>query len=113
MPDSYVRATVTDRIGDRLQSLNQQILSRSRLEKIIVELDLYQSERSTKSMEDLVARMRNTVKVDPVVRGDAFKVSYMSPDPVTAQVVTERIATLFIQRTSRTVEPWRRRPACS
>jgi polysaccharide chain length determinant protein (PEP-CTERM system associated) len=97
VPDSYVRATVTDRIGDRLQSLNQQILSRSMLEKIIVELNLFQNERATSSMEDLVARMRNTVKVDPVVRGDAFKVSYTSPDPVTAQVVTERIATLFIQ----------------
>ncbi len=97
VPDSYVRATVTDRIGDRLQSLNQQILSRSSLEKIIVELNLFQNERSTTSMEDLIARMRNTVKVDPVRGGCVQGQLTSSPDPVTAQVVTERLATLFIQ----------------
>ena len=96
VPESYVRATVTDRIGDRLQSLQQQILSRSRLEKIIVDLNLYQEQRATRSMEELVVQMRGAVKVDPV-RGDAFTVSYISLNPKTAQVVTERLATLFIQ----------------
>ena len=96
VPEKFVSATVTDRIGDRLQSLEQQILSRSRLEKIIVDLNLYQDLRATKSMEDLVARLHSAVKVDPV-RGDAFNISYISSDPQTAQIVTERIATLFIK----------------
>jgi polysaccharide chain length determinant protein (PEP-CTERM system associated) len=96
VPEKFVSATVTDRIGDRLQSLEQQILSRSRLEKIIVDLNLYQDLRATKSMEDLVARLHNAVKVDPV-RGDAFNISYISNDPQTAQLVTERLATLFIK----------------
>lgn len=96
VPEKFVSATVTDRIGDRLQSLEQQILSRSRLEKIILDLNLYQDLRATKSMEDLVARLHNAVKVDPV-RGDAFNISYISNDPQTAQMVTERLATLFIK----------------
>ena len=96
VPESYVRATVTDRIGDRLQSLQQQILSRSRLERIIIDLNLYRDQRATRSMEDLVVQMRSAVKVDPV-RGDAFTVSYISLSPKTAQIVTERLATLFIQ----------------
>ena len=39
--DAYVKAQVTTRIEDRLNSLEDQILSRSRLERIIVDLDLY------------------------------------------------------------------------
>jgi len=35
VPESYVRSTVTTRIEDRLQSISQQILSRTRLERII------------------------------------------------------------------------------
>jgi polysaccharide chain length determinant protein (PEP-CTERM system associated) len=96
VPEKFVSATVTDRIGDRLQSLEQQILSRSRLERIIVDLDLYQDLRATSSMEDLVAGLKEAVKVNPV-RGDAFTISYISGDPQTAQIVTERLATLFIK----------------
>jgi polysaccharide chain length determinant protein (PEP-CTERM system associated) len=97
VPESYVRSTVTDRIGERLQSLEQQILSRSRLEKIIVDLNLYQELRATSSMESLVNRLRAAVEVDPVVRGDAFTISHTSRDPKTAQIVTERLATDFIR----------------
>ena len=38
IPDSYVRSTVTDSVQDRLFSISDQILSRSRLERIITEL---------------------------------------------------------------------------
>jgi protein tyrosine kinase modulator len=96
VPESYVRSTITDRIGDRLQSLKEQILSRSRLERTIVDLNLFPGQRKTSAMEDLVNHMRNAVKVE-TVRGDAFTVSYISPDPRTAQIVTERLASDFIQ----------------
>src|SRR4030095_9709561 len=45
VPESYVRSTVTSRIEDRLQSISQQILSRTRLEKIIQDFNLYARER--------------------------------------------------------------------
>jgi polysaccharide chain length determinant protein (PEP-CTERM system associated) len=96
VPESYVRSTITDRIGDRLQSLKQQILSRSRLERIIVDLNLYQGQRGAR-MEDLVQQMLSSVEVD-TLRGDAFTVSYVSRDPKTAQVVTERLASDFIKQ---------------
>ncbi len=44
VPESYVRATVTTRIEDRLQSLTQQIMSRTRLERIIQDFNLYAGE---------------------------------------------------------------------
>ncbi len=41
VPDSYVKATITESIEDRLPSISEQILSRSRLERIITDMDLY------------------------------------------------------------------------
>ena len=100
VPESYVRSTVTTRIEDRLQSLQQEILSRSRLERVIRHLDLYAEERRTGLMEDIVERMRTAITVQ-TVRGDAFRVSYIADDPRVAQSVTERLASLFIEENVR------------
>ena len=40
-------------------SINQQILSRTRLEQIVLEFDLYAEERKTSIMEDVIEQMRN------------------------------------------------------
>ena len=58
IPESYVQPTVSARLEDRLASLNQQILNRTRLEQIIREFNLYPQERRTAIMEDVVDRMR-------------------------------------------------------
>ena len=39
VPENYVRSAVTMRIEDRLQAISQQILSRTRLERIIQEFN--------------------------------------------------------------------------
>jgi polysaccharide chain length determinant protein (PEP-CTERM system associated) len=100
VPESYVRSTVTTRIEDRLQSVSQQILSRTRLERIIQELNLYQNERQRKLMEDVVEQMRKDIDVE-IVKGDAFRVSYKSEDPRAAMRVTERLASFFIDESLR------------
>ena len=100
VPESFVRSTVTARIEDRLQSITQQILSRTRLEAIIDEFDLYADERADLVMEDVVVLMRRSVDVQ-LVRGDAFRVSYVSQIPQVAMRVTERLASLFIEENLR------------
>src|SRR5262249_21619309 len=96
VPDSYVRSTITDTIEDRLPSISEQILSRSRLERIIIDLDLYKSERAREVMEDVVKRMRDDITVTPALRTlDSFRVSYVSVEPATARTVTERLAALY------------------
>jgi polysaccharide chain length determinant protein (PEP-CTERM system associated) len=96
VPESYVRSTVTTRIEDRLQSIAQQILSRTRLERIIQDFDLYQNERRTGMMEDVVEGMRKDINIQ-VVKGDAFRVTYSGTEPRTVMRVTERLASLFIE----------------
>lgn len=100
VPESYVRSTITTRIEDRLQSITQQILSRTRLERIIQDFNLYAVERRTAIMEDIVERMRKVIEVQ-VVKGDAFHVGFTSDDARTAMRVTERLASLFIEENLR------------
>lgn len=100
VPESYVRSTVTTRIEDRLQSISQQLLSRTRLERIIRDFDLYQAERQRMAMEDVVERMRGDIKVR-MDKGDTFRVSYIATAPAVAQKVTQQLASLFIEENLR------------
>lgn len=100
VPENYVKSTVTTRIEDRLQSITQQILSRTRLERIIQDFNLYAESRKTAIMEDVVDRMRGNINVQ-VVKGDAFRVSFTSDEARTAMRVTERVASLFIEENLR------------
>jgi polysaccharide chain length determinant protein (PEP-CTERM system associated) len=100
IPDTYVRSTVTAKVEDRLPSISNQILSRSRLERTINDFNLYGAERAGGIMEDIVQRMRADIAV--TLEGqDSFRVSYVSSDPRTAQQVTARLASLYIEENLR------------
>ena len=101
IPESYVRSTVTTRIEDRLGGIQQMILSRSRLERIINDFNLYPEDRKVMVMEDVVAVMRDRDVNVRIERGDAFRVSYISGDPRVAQKVAERLGSLFIDENLR------------
>jgi polysaccharide chain length determinant protein (PEP-CTERM system associated) len=98
--EDLVRSVNQAASSDRIQTITQQIMSRTRLEAIITDLNLYEEPRRTGLMEDVVEGMRRDVSVT-VVRGDAFRISYVSRTPVTAMRVTERLARLFIDENLR------------
>ncbi len=101
VPESYVRSTVTSRIEDRLQSISQQILSRTRLERIIQDFNLYEKERRVGIMEDIVEKMRTRdIRVD-TLKGDAFRIAFIGDNPVTVMRVTDRLASHFIDENLR------------
>ena len=100
--DEYVKRTDTTRMEDRLRSINEQIQTRSRLERIIEELGLYPEERTRLAMEDVVRRMRANVNVTLEGRTqDAFRVTFTHPNPRVAQQVTERLASWYIEENLR------------
>jgi polysaccharide chain length determinant protein (PEP-CTERM system associated) len=101
IPENYVKSTVTTRIEDRLGAIQQVVLSRSKLESVIRDFNLYPVERQNNAMEDVVARMRTKDINVKVERGDAFRVSYIAGDAQTAKMVAERLATLFIDENIR------------
>jgi polysaccharide chain length determinant protein (PEP-CTERM system associated) len=90
---------VNEQIEDRLPSISDQIMSRSRLERIITDYELYPELRARGAiMEDIVARMRKDIVVGIEGRGkQSFRVSYESESATTAHSVTERLASLYIE----------------
>jgi polysaccharide chain length determinant protein (PEP-CTERM system associated) len=98
---SLVRSTVTAGLDERLPIIQQQILSRTKLERIVQDLRLYREEFNRgELMEDVIALMLNDIDILPI-KGDAFRVSYESRDPRLAKVVTEQLASLFIDESYR------------
>jgi succinoglycan biosynthesis transport protein ExoP len=102
VPESYVHATVTGDVRNRLSTLEQQILSVTRLQKIIDALKLYPEERKNMAREEIVVKMRKEITITLVSdfgRQDslqAFKIGFSGKEPrVVARVVSE-LAALFI-----------------
>src|SRR6186713_71284 len=54
VPKDLIRPTVTDTVEERLRAITQEILSRTKLERIIDEFGLYKTERGDRIMEDIV-----------------------------------------------------------
>src|SRR5271170_2701595 len=100
MPKDYVTPNVNDDLQERMQSITQQILSRTRLLRIIDQLNLYATPRSQPSPDQKVEMMRKDIVIDLVrdARNQitAFNVSYSSRDPRMAQQVTSELTNLFI-----------------
>jgi polysaccharide biosynthesis transport protein len=109
MPKSYVVPNVNDDLQDRLQSITQQILSRTRLLLIIDKLNLYQRRNRAYTPDEKVNLMRADIDVE-LVRDPqnqaitAFKIYYTAPDPHEAQEVTSELTNLFIDENDRVRE---------
>lgn len=88
---------VDSRIRDIVSTLTQIVTSRTNLEKLIVDLQLYPEERKTKPMEDVVDAMRREIHIEPSKQGDIFRItfSYGVPDKVVK--VTNALASKFIE----------------
>lgn len=97
VPDSFVPKMTTENTKRRLFTLKQQILSRTRLERIIRELNPYPKDVAAgKSMSKIVESMRDAITIR--TKGtDAFLVEYVHRDPVMAMRVANRLASLFIE----------------
>lgn len=101
VPEHYVVPNVSVDLQDRLQSLSQQILSRTRLLAIIDKFQLYPNRRGKTDPDSLVERMRKDIDIE-LVRGQkqddlsAFKISYSASDPLMAQQVAGELTSLFI-----------------
>ena len=90
MPDAYVRATVTSTVDERLKTIEGLIRSRTRIEQVITDFDLFPGYRAANSMDNAVtaANKALTVEVAPGPGGrrpmpgqvTAFTVGFAYPD---------------------------------
>ena len=96
VPDAILKESTRASLNDRLSATAASILSRTRLEHLVKEFNLYPEQQKTEVMEDIVARMRRDIRTAPV-KGDVFQVQYTGRHPVTVMKVTERLAALFVE----------------
>ncbi len=97
VPQTFVMSTVTTRLEERLHALNQEVLSRTRLEAIINELGLYGEQRKAGvPQEEIVDAMRRHIQVEVFPSNNAFRISFEADTPQVAQQVTARLAGMYI-----------------
>jgi polysaccharide chain length determinant protein (PEP-CTERM system associated) len=101
IPEAFVQATVTSRVEERLQSIAQEVLSRTRLEQIINDLRLYQKERKSLSRDEVVELMQRDIKIElPTKKEESkgfFTISYIGRDPNIVTTVANKLASQFIE----------------
>jgi polysaccharide chain length determinant protein (PEP-CTERM system associated) len=99
-----VKPVDTSDMSQRLSSMQQQILSRSRLEPIIRQYGLFPKDADRKPMEYLVAELQKSIEVTPILpmaetRANnlpGFYVNVTLSNPKTAQAVCTTITSMFI-----------------
>jgi protein tyrosine kinase modulator len=104
VPSDFVKPVDTSSINQRLASMQQQILSRSRLEPIIHQFGLYPKDIDNKPMEVLVAKLQKAIEVTPIqpMEGSGtrdlpgFYVNVTLDNARIAQEVCTTITSMFI-----------------
>jgi polysaccharide chain length determinant protein (PEP-CTERM system associated) len=110
VPENYVRATTTDSVINRLNTISQEILSRTRLEKVIQEFNLYPELQNKQPMEEIVEKTRKAIEVQVQDNPrnersrNSFSISYQGTEPRTVMMVTNKLASLFIEENLRVRE---------
>jgi polysaccharide chain length determinant protein (PEP-CTERM system associated) len=100
-----VAPVVSDNNNQRLAAMQQQILSRSRLEPVIQQFGLFAKDIDTVPMDALVERLRSAVTITPVqpmaeTRAQnlpGFYISVVFSDPHVAQQICARITNMFLE----------------
>lgn len=103
IPEDYVKPVVNEDLSARLASMKEQILSRSRIEPIIREFNLFP--KSGLSMDDRIAATQKAIGVNLIPsRGSnglpGFYITFTANDAHTAQQVCSKITSLFVNENS-------------
>ena len=103
VPEKMVASVVDSDIENRINTLSQQVLSRSNLERVIDQFKLFSDPNSANMlMEDKLESLRKRIKVEVgraarARRGaDSFSIIYRDTDPQTTMRVANGLATFFI-----------------
>jgi protein tyrosine kinase modulator len=108
VPGDYVKPVVSQDANQRLASMQQEILSRTRLEPLIQQFGLFPGDVKV-SMEDLVERLREAVTITPIqpmaeTRSQGlpgFTISVTFGDPHLAQQICSTVTSMFMEENLR------------
>lgn len=109
VPDSYVKPVVSEDLNQRLASMQEQILSRTRLQHLVEQFGMYKQDVNKVPMEVLVARLEKSITVKPLnpTQGTqpselpGFNVDVTLAEPWLAQRVCREITSMFMEQNLR------------
>ena len=115
VPEGYVRSTVSTRVDERLFTIRQQVLSRTRLLAVMEELGLFKEQRKSQPAEEVVEMMRKRIDIQVVSAleksarrrdssEDAFTLTFTHENPQMAMLTASRLASFFIDENLKTRE---------
>jgi polysaccharide chain length determinant protein (PEP-CTERM system associated) len=101
VPENYVKSTVTTSVQDRLRTITQQVISRTNLENIIQEYQLFdQKPEKDLVMEEKVGLLKNqiiiTIATQNASSEGTFSIAFHGSDPQKATQVANSLASNFI-----------------
>jgi uncharacterized protein involved in exopolysaccharide biosynthesis len=117
IPQDLVRSTVTGYVEERLQTITQLVLSRSRLLEVIGQFGLYEDLKSRYTTEEIVEKMREDIQLEPIQAevinprsgrpGSAtiaFTLTYEGEDPKKVTQVANVLTSLYMEENLRNRE---------
>ena len=109
VPKEFVPPVITTEINERLASMQEEILSRTRLEPIIHQYGLYSTDVNRVAPDALVARLQKDIEITPIepmaeTRSQelpGFRIIVTLDNPRTAQEVCSAVTHMFIEESLR------------
>jgi polysaccharide chain length determinant protein (PEP-CTERM system associated) len=106
VPDSYVKPVVSEDLNQRLASMKEQILSRTRLQHLVDQFSLYRNDIMRVPTEELVERLRKSITVTPMnpmagtrsLELPGFSVDVTMGEARLAQQICTEISSMFIEQ---------------
>lgn len=101
VPEDYIRAIVSGGTEDRLRNIHKEVTSRTNLEALIKEFELYNdASDGDLLMEEKVELFRKNVFIDTPSSsargGNSFTIRFQGKDPKKVMEVTNKLASNFI-----------------
>ena len=115
IPSELIQSTVTSYASERIQVISQRVMTRTNLLEIMNKYGLYQNERKRETTEDVLADMRDDIKLEminadvmdprtgrPTAATIAFTLGFLGKDPQLVQKVANELTTLYLNENLRT-----------
>jgi succinoglycan biosynthesis transport protein ExoP len=103
--EAFVRPSVTAELETRIQTIRQEIMSRTRVIDLIARFNLYPDLRDRRPVDEIVDRMRKDIQLNPIAVDQlsgravtiAFTVSYLGRDPQIVADVANTLAAMYVE----------------
>ena len=111
IPPTLVPSTVTSYAEQRIQTITQEVMSRSRILNLIDKFNLLPDKREKLTTEEMVDKVRSRISLEPInaeinkesrsrpiLLTIAFTLSYEDEDPKKAQLVTNELSSYYMEK---------------